>query len=619
MRRHLNLLLTKFACLLLAASFVTSTTAQELLRPCRGLLFSTEEEFVTKGPQPSDGNPIISDGDLLSWDPSAGVVVCARNRDLLKAFQIKSDLGLDAVDVLVSERSLYVFSTELDDPGKRFTAGDLLDTNGTVVPNAALLAKFDVEKRLDLGLDAVQLIGDPRPLQQFFDRVRELGRDALIEKPETVPTLLAELKIDIWFSTEGTGGNVEKPLFLDGDLLSAAKGIIVASNSLLLPPSVPAGIPNRGVDFGLDAVTTGRSHDREAILFSTSLLFEGKPQFTDGDILKIGNGVVMENGKLIAGFEPAASFVGLDALASMLESDGCSSGITNLGGLQVHVSLLNPQGRTTTSFATDHPFGKDVPFWGNICDDVTRFRVVFRKASDGPGAGTGIPVLNSDNWIVMDRNPATLACDLPVLWFSDADGWFDAARYRKLRKCNGNLILTNWKSGSAPDPEGLYRVWLEYERGSGVEIGPAYRVQLDNKEPQINNLGLPGGDCITYTKDDMPMMVQGDMSDPHFWGYQILISGNLYVDFKYPRVNYYDAVPGAAHLNATGTTPVATLQDLHAVTVFDLDPNAKACAYSVRVRAYDRTIVGSFQPPVNTVGGYYRSPATRAIHFDFEP
>ena len=30
---------------------------------CQDLAFSTEEDFVTRGPEPPDGNPVISDGE----------------------------------------------------------------------------------------------------------------------------------------------------------------------------------------------------------------------------------------------------------------------------------------------------------------------------------------------------------------------------------------------------------------------------------------------------------------------------------------------------------------------------------------------------------------------------
>ena len=126
--------------------------------------------------------------------------------------------------------------------------------------------------------------------------------------------MLDEYQIDIWFSTEGTASIPGTPGFLDGDLLSAS-GTIIAQNADLLPLSVPAGIPNRGVDFGLDAVASKRAVDKGNIHFSTEILYEGQIVFTDGDVLAYGTGtIVYTNWDLIDVFEPRAQFLGLDAL-----------------------------------------------------------------------------------------------------------------------------------------------------------------------------------------------------------------------------------------------------------------------------------------------------------------
>jgi len=85
---------------LLSAHPALSQVGQGALQACRSGGFSTEEDFISQGPEPPDGNPIISDGDLLSADGK----VCARNADLLSVFQPKADLGLDAVDVINTEK-----------------------------------------------------------------------------------------------------------------------------------------------------------------------------------------------------------------------------------------------------------------------------------------------------------------------------------------------------------------------------------------------------------------------------------------------------------------------------------------------------------------------------------
>lgn len=280
---------------------------------CRQVYFSTEEEFITRGPKPPDGNNIISDGDLLGQ----GCKVFLRNRELLQRFEVKIDLGLDAADVIDKKAKLVAFSTELDNPGGKFTAGDLLATNGAIIPNLALLYKFEIAKA-DLGLDAVQFIGDLDHISNFLDYAAGKSRDEWLKNPGLLAGMLKEYEIDIWFSTEGTGPAtmVKESRFLDGDLLSARKGIIVAKNADLLPTSVPAGIPDRGLDFGLDAVSAGRSGETERIYYSTEILFEGKTSFTDGDVLRIGTGYVLcTNEDLVNCFERKVNFLGLDALS----------------------------------------------------------------------------------------------------------------------------------------------------------------------------------------------------------------------------------------------------------------------------------------------------------------
>jgi hypothetical protein len=285
-------------------------TGEELSLPqaCEQLAFSTEEDFITRGPEPADGNPYISDGDLLSLD----CVICARNRDLVQNLDVADDLGLDAADVIDSAASLVVFSTELDSPNRgQFTAGDLLTTDGAIIPNVALTHGFPVG--YDIGLDALHFVGEKRAILAFLDEIQQYRRDDWLEDPGKLAEILGQYEIDIWFSTEGTWTPVGAVGFLDGDVLSVRNGAVVAHIEDLLPGGVPAGIPDRGVDFGLDAVTADRRGDKEAIRFSTEILYEDEFSFTDGDVLLAGNGVSHVNQDLVKCFEPQAGFLGLDA------------------------------------------------------------------------------------------------------------------------------------------------------------------------------------------------------------------------------------------------------------------------------------------------------------------
>ncbi len=293
---------------LIVVGLMSGAVLAQNLSLCEDMAYSTEEDFVTQGPVPPDGNPLISDGDLLS----PGCAVCARNSDLLAPFEVQFDLGLDAADIIDVESELVAFSTELDFSSPLFTAGDLLATNGAIIPNIALLYKTDLS--IDLGLDAIHFIGNKDNIIEFLDYAKNMGRAYWIEIPGNLAKMLEEFNIDIWFSTEGTAPTAANPAFLDGDLLSARNGTVIQPNSNLLPITVPAGIPSRGVDFGLDAVTADRSGS--LICFSTEILYDTvQRRFTDGDVLEFGNGVVeFTNSDLLIACEPKADFLGLDAL-----------------------------------------------------------------------------------------------------------------------------------------------------------------------------------------------------------------------------------------------------------------------------------------------------------------
>lgn len=237
--------------------------------------------------------------------------------ELLVKFNVPYDLGLDAAYVIDKEDGLVAFSTELDHPKGLFTAGDLLATNGAILPNSALLILFGIPRELDLGLDALHFTGERKAIIEVLEVVKKYGREYWLGNgnPKALIEYLEKYGIDIWFSTEGTALWPKEPKFLDGDLLSAASGTIEAANSDLLPPSVPAGIPERGVDFGLDAITLD---EEENIEFSTEILYEGGLSFTDGDVLVQDGEVTIQNIELINAFGIEVGELGLDALSFYL-------------------------------------------------------------------------------------------------------------------------------------------------------------------------------------------------------------------------------------------------------------------------------------------------------------
>jgi len=627
-----------------------SQVGRSALAACARVAFSTEEDFITQGPEPPDGNPIISDGDLLS--PTG--TVCARNWDLVHdLFDVDQDLGLDAADVLNAEDYLVAFSTELDSPHDNFTAGDLLVTTspGTVIANVALTGQFQVVG-YDIGLDAVHFVGDLDSISAFLDEAKEKSRDDWLRNPDTLAGMLRQQGIDIWFSTEGTAPQVEQPLFLDGDLLSARDGIIVASNATLLPSTVPAGIPNRGVDFGLDGFASlKRDSDtaRQEGFFSTEILYwpEDGLSFTDGDVLSFGDGVAATNTSLIASFEPLANEMGLDALSLGWPTEvECVNKITEIGGLKTHVSSIGADGRANLWYSTDHPFGDQIPIWGTICDDVIYFRVLYDDLSDGADYPTGdFIAVALGNWNLRDVDvfsPTGCTADWPQGWgTADPAGWYDGTLFRTYRDlggpddCNNDLALTNWDSGPAANPnlpspptpnvpDGLYAVWLEWETAGGIDREPLpHKVRVDNHYTEIQDLVIPAGEghCPEYSGTDTSFMVRGQFSDDHFWSYQLKIDGDCYPGpgYAYPQHHYYDGTPEAANLDDTGTTPDGNIVDLHVVDLGDLAASPIACAYSVELKVWDRTIVGRWNKKGGPWDGHFRSWVLDERYFTYTP
>ncbi len=612
--------------LLLSAGLVHGQVGPDALKYCEEFAFSTEEDFVTQGPEPPDGNPIISDGDLLG----PNCEVCARNYDLLHdTFDVDQDLGLDAADVIDVENYLVAFSTELDSPHGTFTAGDLLVTNGAIIANVALTHLFQVGYKYDIGLDALHFVGDLGNIIAFLGEIQQIGRDFWVQNPGALSEMLIQYDIDIWFSTEGTLGPVDAPAFLDGDLLSARYGIIVAPNKDLLPPSVPAGIPYQGVDFGLDAVTGIRVGDDPQIHFSTEILYQNEPSFTDGDMLKYGDGVVAKNIDLIQCFEPMAGELGLDALSVNIPiTRPCESRITRIAGVDVADIGLDGMAMTGTvgspAILAPVPFGGWIDIQGSICPDVDRFRVLYRLAGSA-NPWTPIPVEAARGWEVkVDAFfPPGPDCLGTAGWSSDVSGWYNASDYRNLTYpvlggCNTDLALTVWNSGAAVNGgDELYEVVLETETALGVFSDTVRLVQLDNTSP-IAELDKQPGTCDVYSDDDMPLMVTARITDTHFYESQLCITGDGYGTHCYTLTTYYDD-PGD-NLIETGTKNWPAFVDLHPVDTHHLDPNPVECGYTVWLTAWERTLWCKFNFPNNQA---YHYPGHRhdwdGWTFDYTP
>ncbi len=319
--------------------------------------------------------------------------------------------------------------------------------------------------------------------------------------------------------------------------------------------------------------------------------------------------------------------------------------ITHIG----HIPLLNinggnvPAGGPGTGlagvFGFDRPFGRQIAIHGDITAGVHEYRVVYRPTGalrPAPAsAAVGVAVIPAVGWLSEDWDWMGSNCSLlpvtPVA--SNADGWFNAAEYRRMAEgegvpfnhvCSNNLALTVWNSPTAvPDKEGHYVIWLQWRN---APMGPIFEeafdhhVQLDNKAPENLSLSIPGGACTTYGKADMPIMVQGHIDDAHFWRYHIRVFGGNPPDaYNYGWVNHNAAVPEADKVGPTGTIGVGDV-DLRQVDVNDMvPPSLVKCAYGLRLRAEDRTIHGGFNPGNNLLPWGLGLESIKEITFDYTP
>lgn len=617
LKRIIPLLLTLVLLGLASPTPVQGQLEPEDLASCAEYAFSVEEDFVTQGPLPPDENPVISDGDLLGLvfdTETVQCAICARNVDLLVPFDVRDDLGLDAVDVLDVDDYYVAFSTELDSPNLgQFTAGDLLVTNGTVIPNEALTYTFSPGLP-DIGLDAVHFTGGKAAILDFMATTKQISRSDWLQQLDLLATLLTSSGIDIWYSTEG-----DVPGLQDGDLVSAKTGAIVASQDALFLPGVPAGLPT-GVDFGLDAVTSDRGTDISAIHFSTEILYEEDPSFSDGDVLKIGEGVVATNWEHIACFEPVeqGKDFGLDALSINTSGDDvCVSRITQVSGVPVGDLGLDGLVVPNTIAGVDAPvpFGGHIELEGALCEDVETFRVVYRlHGSSDPWKPIGVNA--GKNWTVkVDAFiPPYPDCLGTQGWYSDSSGWFDGTDYRHLTLpalggCNPGLALTIWESAAAVDgPDQLYELQLETTSTGGSITGDPIPLQLDNTDPTVE-LQKSAGVCSSIDGSEMPYTVMARMQDDHFYRYQLQIAGDGYGIYHYTPVTYYDDLTD--HVIETGTTSWNAFVGLHEINIADLVVNPTSCGFLVRLDGWDRTRDCDFDYMAN-----FSSCCTACRHMD---
>ena len=601
---------------LIAAFTITGTMAAQAqgmnLAKCEGLWFSTSEDFLSQGTR-LPGGPVVSDGDLLSWRTGGGTTLCARNEDLLRPFDIKEyDHGLDALDqIVIDEQTVFAaFSTEIDsiNGAAQFTAGDLLFTTGAVVPNNALLARFDLPRSLNLGLDAVHIEGSPRGKRELLAKLQGLSAERLRESPGLLIELLQATETDILFSTEATPPAVQKPQFLDGDLLSAREGKIARSNADLLP-MLPAGLPKRGVDYGLDAYTPAYDQIEQIAIELLSIEIQARDgAFSDGDALQPGPSIYLNSKALINSLEPRDSDMGLDALAGRIgRVTQCDVRITDVSSVDV-VARINP---VTGLFDGDRPFGRDIRVQGLVpgkeCDRYRTHEFQVRVSID---SAPEQPVLHpaSLNWMTLTSPCAGLATP----YTSDPDGWFPLTQYQRVLDCSKDASLAVWRSrADVPGDVATVdlRVVLRPIGGGPEDFSAPVRIRIDNKAPDSVSMALyKSGEAIPFQNQckingdgqDLLMDIRGNFHDDHFRVYTLSwnADGNIGGAVPTTMSRTYNSRP---ELTDTGTAPIppatdALLERFNLTAAFAAHPLGGPlieCGYSITMWVYDRTRLGS--------------------------
>lgn len=607
------------AAILALGLSAASVSAQGInLAKCQGLWFSTSEDFLSQNRGAAPGGPIVSDGDLLTFVVGSGARICARNEDLLRQFDIaKFDHGLDALDQVVIKEDLVIaaFSTELDsvNSAAQFTAGDLLFTNGAIVPNVALLAGFDLPRALNLGLDAVTIKGSLRDKRSLVDKLSNTNPQELRQNPGILREILEATKTDILFSTEGTPPEVQKPLFLDGDLLSAKNGMIVRSNADLLP-SLPAGLPVRGVDYGLDAYTPGydRIEQQPLELFSIEINAR-KGVISDGDALTVGPGLYLRNHDLIMNFEPRDTDMGLDALAERLGglTEACEIRITTVSDIDV----ININ-QATGLFDSDRPFGAWVRIQGIVpndaCPEYGSHEFQVRVALDG---GLPQPVLHS-NSLGWKRNVSPCISSNDLYSSDPGAGWFTLTDYWRFGECPDDASLAYWNSKTAAGVDhAVFQVVMRPIGGGSETTSAPVRIRVDNDVPdqmlvELYSAGetVPFGDqCkIQGNGNDIVIDIKGRVRDEHFREYALYWAGGDVHTWKSVPTTVTRSYNTRPDLSDEGTEPQPKLD----VPLGTLNLTAEyaahtggapviECGYTVLFRAWDRTHRGGFSPSLN--------------------
>ena len=186
--------------------------------------------------------------------------------------------------------------------------------------------------------------------------------------------------------------------------------------------------------------------------------------------------------------------------------------------------------------------------------------------------------------------------------------------------------LAVWNSATAPNPDGHYVVWLEWDDAGGPHQENAdHHIQLDNTRPSDApgstapiklEVRLMDGVTVIPPCGETPanvseIQIWGQFDDPHYANFDLyLAGGNPPASASTGPHNYFDlndGTLGIKNTNATGTTPDGSLVHLRNIDMAALlGASFTDCCYYLQIRAWDATIRYSFDnTDVNVIPSHY--------------
>jgi hypothetical protein len=181
----------------------------------------------------------------------------------------------------------------------------------------------------------------------------------------------------------------------------------------------------------------------------------------------------------------------------------------------------------------------------------------------------------------------------------DGDGWMLTGFWNFLKdSCqNPDLILVNWRTSKATTPDGKYILTLQIKDGDGhIKTCDTLAIQIDNTKPKL--ILSDEHECKEYRPPDMPLIINGAIFDNHFFKYNLYIAAFWLPYTSFASGSYFDGPP-LFEKGTIGYPALVGLGNLDIPALFG--DRVKGGRYTVILRAWDRSLRGSFNPHTNLV------------------